>query len=99
MKNPTDNLANENEPPKRVDKTLAWLVDSRNTWKKKCMKTKLQLKRQTSAVKRVKDSRDEWKLRHIRLKQESIKFEKKVSSLQRRIDELESQVEDQQKEI
>ncbi len=98
-KSPLIKLHNENKLPKRVDKALVWLANSRNTWKEKCMEAKLRLKRQTFSVKRVKDGRDEWKLRHIRLKQKLIKYEQNISILQRRIDELESHVEDQRKEI
>ena len=100
MKNNPPNLScNENGLPKRVDKTLAWLADSRNKWKEKCMEAKLQLKRQTFAIKRVKDSRDDWKLRNIKLKQQSIENELKIAVLQRRVDELECQIQDQKREI
>jgi chromosome segregation ATPase len=81
--------------PKRIDKALEWLAESRDKWKDKCTETKLLLKRQNFLVKRIKQSRDEWKLRHIRLKQALIQEKQTVSSLQRRIDELESQLEGQ----
>ena len=97
--NPLSKLYNQNKLPKRVDKALSWLADSRNSWKKKCMETKLHLKRKTFAIKRVRDSRDEWKLDNIRLKQELVKSKQMISSLQRRKDELESQIKGQEKEI
>ena len=97
--NPLNVSCNESKLPKRVDKALVWLADSRNKWKEKCMKAKLQLKRQTFGIKRVKDSRDDWKLRNIRLKYQSIESKQKISFLQRRVDELEYQIQDQKKEI
>lgn len=93
------NMDNENKLPTRVDKALAWLADSRNKWKEKCKETKLQLKRQTFAVKRLKDNRNDWKLSSIRLKQQLIESKEKISSLQRRVDALESQIESYRNEI
>ena len=61
---------NENNLPQRVDKTIAWLINSRDGWKDKCIETKLNLKRQTQENKRVRGSRDELKLRNVRLKLE-----------------------------
>lgn len=96
MKN--DQLYNK-QLPTRIDKALAWLADSRNKWREKCKETKLQLKRKTLAIKRLKDSRDDWRLENIQLKQELIKSKQKISSLQYRVDELESQIEDRIREI
>ena|ERR1700760_4279548 len=92
-------MDNEKKFPNRIDKALAWLTDSRNGWKEKCMKTKLQLKRQSFAIKRAKDGRNSWKLLSATLKQELIQCEKKTLLLQQRVDELESQVENYEKEI
>jgi hypothetical protein len=84
----------EKELPKRVDKTLAWLVDSRNKWKDKCLGTKLHLKRQVLATKRARESREEWKLTSVRLEQELIKNMKQMRDLQRQIDELKSKLQE-----
>jgi hypothetical protein len=89
----------ENKLPVRLDKTLAWLEESREKWKGKCKETKLQLKRQIFAIKRLKESRDSWKLSNSRFKHESIKDKQAISSLQCRIDELESLLEVQRSEI
>lgn len=93
------NLYDENKLPHRVDKALSWLADSRNTWREKCKKAKLQLKRQTLAIKRLKESRDAWRSQNITLKHELGKSSQKIFALQRRVNELESQVEESKKEI
>jgi hypothetical protein len=79
--------------PNRVDKTLAWLTRSRDIWKEKCIKTKLFLKRQTFAAKRLKEGRNTWRITSIRLKQELSQSKKTISALQQSIQWLESQVE------
>lgn len=78
--------------PNRIDKALAWLTRSRNIWKEKCQETKLLLKRQTFAAKRLKEGRNVWKLSCIRLKQELIKSKETISNLQRCVQDLESQI-------
>jgi hypothetical protein len=47
--------------PKRIDKTLDWLIKSRDGWKEKCLKAKLELKMRSLSVKRLRDGRDKWK--------------------------------------
>jgi SMC interacting uncharacterized protein involved in chromosome segregation len=79
--------------PTRIDKTLAWLTRSRDTWKEKCKETKLLLKRQTFAAKRLKEGRNEWRLSSIQLKKELSQSRKTISALRQNIQELESQVE------
>jgi hypothetical protein len=93
------NPESENKLPARLDKTLAWLEESREKWKQKCKETKLQLKRQTFAIKRLKEGRNNWKLSNIRFKHESVKDKQAIASLQCRIDELESLLEEQRNEI
>lgn len=92
-------MNNENKLPLRADKTLVWLEESRDKWKEKCKETKLRLKRQTFAVKRLKNNRDDWKLTSIRLKQELSENKEKIASLQFLSDELNSQLQAQQNEI
>jgi hypothetical protein len=79
--------------PTRIDKALAWLERSRNTWKEKCRQTKLLLKRQTFATKRLKEGRNVWKLSTLHLKQELSESKEIISVLQQHIKKLESQVE------
>jgi hypothetical protein len=93
MKKDTLNNYEEGGLPKRVDKALAWIADSRNKWKEKCMDAKLKLKRLTQEHKRVKDSRRGWKLHNDRLQFELNECKRESISLQNRIDELESQLE------
>jgi len=79
--------------PNRVDKALAWLERSRDTWKDKCMQTKLLLKRQTFAVKRLKEGRNSLRLSTIRLKVELSQCKDTISALQKHIKNLELQAE------
>lgn len=69
----------------RTDKTIAWLTESRDEWKLKCMQAKLKLKRQTLALKRSRD---------IRLQQRS-----KFRSLLKQNSELEFLVKTQQEQL
>lgn len=98
-KNILPKIYNENKLPNRVDKALEWLTNSRNGWKETCIETKLKLKRQTQENKRVKDSRDVWKLKSIRLKLELTESKELNSMYQNRINELESQIKSKSKEL
>ena len=89
----------EKKLPTRIDKALAWLINSRDKWKEKCMETKLRLKRQTFEVKRLKASRHDWKLSNIRLKYDLLNCRQKISSLQKLVIDLETQIKDYKNEI
>jgi hypothetical protein len=82
-----------NSLPIRVDKALAWLARSRDIWKEKCGQAKLLLKRQTFAVKRLKESRNAWRFSCIQLKKELSQSKETIFILQQHIKKLESQVE------
>ncbi len=71
--------------PLRVDKTIAWLKDSRDQWKHKCLRTKLQLKRITLALKRARDGR--------------LQLKKQLRSLGKQNQELESTIQAQQSQL
>ena len=45
-------------PPPRIDKTLRWLDESRNSWKQKTQASKAKLKTTTLALKRAREDRD-----------------------------------------
>jgi hypothetical protein len=45
-------------PPPRIDKTLQWLDESRNSWKQKTQVSKARLKTTTLALKRAREDRD-----------------------------------------
>lgn len=79
--------------PSRIDKTLAWLMLSRDNWKEKCRQTKFLLKRKTFAAKRLEEGRNSWRLSSIQLKQGLYQTKKTVSALQQQIKNLESQIE------
>jgi len=99
MKKNTSTIFTENVLPKRVDKAIEWLNNSRNGWKEKCTETKLSLKRQTQENKRVKASRDEWKLSNIRLKLELAESKKMYAMLLNRVNELESKIQAKSNEL
>ena len=53
------NSKQSNNPlPLRVDKTLKWLEESRDSWRSKAKTAKYSLKKQKLAVKRARTSRD-----------------------------------------
>ena len=49
--------------PKRIDKTIDWLEQSRDGWKNRCIECKSDLKVKTLAVKRLRDGKDVLKQR------------------------------------
>lgn len=56
----------------RIDKTIAWLIQSRDQWKDKCTAAKLQLKRQTLATKRAREGRLQLKTQLKDLKNKTV---------------------------
>lgn len=53
--------SNKKPLPERVDKTLDWLETSRDNWRDKTKIAKKELKKKTLAVKRARESREEYK--------------------------------------
>lgn len=74
--------------PLRADKTIAWLMNSRDQWKQKCLRAKLQLKRQTLALKRVRDGRSQQKNQLKFLKKQNRELELMVQAQKDQISEL-----------
>jgi hypothetical protein len=72
----------------RTDKTIAWLMESRDEWKLKCMQAKLKLKRQTLALKRSRDVRSQQKITFRSLLQRNLKLELIVQTQQEQLSEL-----------
>jgi len=54
----TSSQSTDNFFPARIDKTLEWLEESRDSWKEKAKVAKDSLKKRTLAVKRARDGRD-----------------------------------------
>jgi chromosome segregation ATPase len=55
-------LPSDKKPlPERIDKTLNWLGTSRDNWRDKTKIAKDELKKKTLAVKRARETRDEYK--------------------------------------
>lgn len=74
--------------PLRADKTIAWLTESRDQWKQKCLQAKLQLKRQTLALKRTREGRRQLKNLIKSLKKDNREFELIIQSQKDQISEL-----------
>lgn len=55
------NCQSKSTTPIRADKTIAWLIESRDQWKQKCLRAKIQLKQKTLALKRVREGRSQLK--------------------------------------
>lgn len=53
--------SNKRQLPERVDKALDWLETSRDKWRDKAKIAKEELKKKTLAVKRARESREEFK--------------------------------------
>lgn len=82
------NYENSSSTPIRADKTIAWLMESRDHWKQKCLQAKLQLKRKTLALKRVRDGRNQLKTLINSLKMQNRKLELMVQIQKDLISEL-----------
>jgi hypothetical protein len=85
-----ESMNNQNPPSlfPRIDKTIAWLILSRDQWKDKCIAAKLQLKRQTLAVKRAREGRLQLKSDLKALKELNQQLESKVQSQHNQLLEL-----------
>jgi hypothetical protein len=82
------NTANAFSISPRTDKTITWLIESRDQWKIKCLQAKLKLKRQTLALKRIRDSRLQQKKLLKALKEKNRELELTVQSQQNQLLEL-----------
>ena len=88
-------------PPARIDKTLQWLDESRNSWKQKTQASKAKLKTTTLALKRAREDRDKhaekfMKARHNdreRLRQKNIE----IAILKQQLEQVHKEVEDLKK--
>ncbi len=90
------NIENSTKLPVRVDKALGWLEKSRDTWKEKTLKAKLELKKKTLATKRARKQRDELekKLKEERKAQEELKQkEQEIKELKEELEKSQQQIE------
>ena len=90
--------------PARVDKALQWLEESRDSWKKKTITSKYELKKQKTAVKRARKSRDllheEWskeKTAHYRTQDTLNQKEVEIVQLKAQLEKSDQQVEELKK--
>jgi chromosome segregation ATPase len=85
--------------PERVDKTLDWLETSRDTWKNKAKMAKEELKKRTLAVKRARESRDEYKEQFEQAEEVRRAYQAEVDQKASKIERLEEQLANAQREI
>lgn len=74
--------------PKRTDKTIAWLMESRDQWKQKCLEVKTQLKRKILALKRAREGRSQLKSQLRSELERNRKFVQMAETQQNQISEL-----------
>ncbi|WP_194847768.1 hypothetical protein [Candidatus Neptunochlamydia vexilliferae] len=93
-----------NELPKRIDKAIQWLEESRSSWKSKTIKSKYELQKQKIAVKRARASRDllnkklsEEKVSHCRAQEELAQKEIEIADLKSRLEKADQQIEELKK--
>lgn len=82
------NTLNTFSLPPRTDKTIAWLMESRDQWKNKCLQAKLKLKRQTLALKRARSGRLQQKVLLRTLKERNRELELTIQIQQTQLSEL-----------
>lgn len=82
------NTLNNSPVKHRTDKTIAWLIESRDEWKLKCMQAKLKLKRQTLALKRSRDLRSQQKITFRSLLKKNLELKLMVQAQQKQLSEF-----------
>ncbi len=93
---------NSNEKSKlpiRVDKTLKWLEDSRDSWKEKTKETKDELKKQKLAVKRAREARDQLKQRESAREEAYSNNQKQLAEKERENEQLKNQLKSAHQQI
>ncbi len=90
--------------PIRMDKALQWLEESRNSWKEKTITSKYELKKQKTAVKRARESRNflheelsKEKTAHHKTQDALNKKEIEIAELKARLDKADQEVEELKK--
>lgn len=90
--------------PERIDKALNWLGTSRDNWRDKAQIAKEELKKKTLAVKRARESRDEYKElleekeKAYRVSQELLEQKNlEIIELQKQLEEAQNQVDELKK--
>lgn len=85
--------------PERIDKTLDWLETSRDSWKNKAQIAKEELKKRTLAVKRARESRDEYKEQLEQSEESRRTYQEELDQKASKIERLEKQLTEAQREI
>lgn len=85
--------------PERVDKTLNWFKESRDSWREKNKTSKYELKKQKLAVKRARKNRDdllekllEEQVTHNQLQDDLKKKDAEISKLQSQLEQINKEV-------
>ncbi len=85
--------------PKRIDKTIQWLENSRDSWKDKCLRAKNQLKKTTLAMKRARKGRGRWRQKVQSFKELVIGKETELSKKDAENKRLKKEIDEARKEI
>jgi chromosome segregation ATPase len=91
--------ANKKTLPERIDKTLDWLETSRDSWKNKAKIAKEELKKRTLAVKRARESRNEFKEQLEQAKEAHCMHQEELNQKTIEIEKLEKQLAEARSEI
>jgi len=94
----------KNALPRRIDKALQWFKESRDSWKNKTIKSKYELQKQKTAVKRARESRDLFheklskeKAAYYRAQEELTQKEIEIADLKARLEKADQQFEELKK--
>ena len=85
--------------PARIDKTLEWLEESRDSWKKKARTAKDDLKKKKLAVKRARSGRDLIQEELSKEKTAHYRAREQLSQKDAEIAELKAQLEKRTQEV
>lgn len=85
--------------PERIDKTLDWPETSRDSRKNKAKAAKAELKKRTLAVKRARESGEEYKEHLKQVEEDRLAYQKELDQKASRINRLEKQLAETQREI
>lgn len=99
MKNTPLNSPEAQKLPLRLDKTLQWLEESRDSWKEKTKATKDSLKKQKLAVKRAREGRESLHYELTKEKESHCRSQEELSQRNAEVAKLKVQLEEANQQI